>query len=65
MNYTTDRLMLRPMALDDAAALLGYRSLPEVNTYTYTPVWTSLDDAVAHVEKCVPMVNDADSGFGK
>lgn len=63
--YTTDRLILRPMTLDDAQILLGYRSIPEVNTYTYTPVWTSIDDAVAHVEKRVPELTDPRSGFGK
>lgn len=65
MNRTTERLILRPMTLDDAAALLSYRSIPEVNTYTYTPVWTSIDDAKAHVEKLVPVINDPDSGSAK
>lgn len=65
MNYTTDRLILRPMTLDDASALFSYRSIPDVNTYTYTPVWISMDEAIAHVEKYVPKLNDADSGFGK
>lgn len=65
MIHSTDRLILRPMTLDDAPALLSYRSIPEVNTYTYTPVWTSIDDATTHVEKYVPMLNDPDAGFGK
>ena len=63
--YTTNRLILRSMTLDDAAALLSYRSIPEVNTYTYTPVWTSIADAVAYIENLVPKINDPDSGFGK
>lgn len=61
MNLIT----LRPMTLEDAPTLLSYRSIPEVNTYTYTPVWTSIDDAIAHVEEYVPKANDPDSGFGK
>lgn len=65
MTYSTQRLLLRPMALDDAEAVFSYRSLPEVNTYTYTPVWTSLDDARAHVEKYVPMLANPENGFGK
>lgn len=65
MTYTTQRLLLRPMTLDDAGALFGYRSLPEVNTYTYTPTWTSMADAVAHVEKYVPMLANQEHGFGK
>lgn len=65
MIHTTARLTLRPMTLHDAAAIYSYRSIPEVNTYTYTPVWTSMDTAVAHVEKYVPMLEDPESGFGK
>lgn len=64
MNHTTDRLTLRPMTLDDAGAIYSYRSIPEVNTYTYTPVWTSMEKAIAHVEKHVPMVTNSSSGFG-
>lgn len=60
-----NRITLRPMTLDDAATMLGYRSIPEVNTYTYTPVWTSIDDAIAHVQKLVPKLIDPESGFGK
>ena len=60
-----NRITLRPMTLDDASTLLSYRSIPEVNTYTYTPVWTSIDDAIAHVEELVPKLNDPESGFGK
>lgn len=54
MPYVTERLTLRPLTLDDAEALYSYRSLPDVNTFTYTPVWTSLADAHAHLEKHVP-----------
>lgn len=61
----TDRLTLRLMTLNDAAALYSYRSIPDVNTYTYTPVWTSMDEAIAHVQELLPKVNDPDSGFGK
>lgn len=60
-----DRLTLRPLTLNDAAALYSYRSIPDVNTYTYTPVWTSMDDAIADVEQHVPKMNDPDSGFSK
>ena len=62
---TTERLRLRPMTLDDAEAVYAYRSIPEVNTYTYTPIWTTLAEAVNHVEKLVPSINDPDSGFCK
>lgn len=65
MQYVTDRLLLRPMELDDAAALLSYRSIPEVNTYTYTPVWTSVDDAMEHIEELLPKMDDSSSGFCK
>lgn len=61
----TDRLRLRPMTLDDAEAVFAYRSIPEVNTYTYTPIWTTLAEAENHVEKLVPRINDPESGFGK
>lgn len=63
MNHMTDRLTLRLMTLNDAEAIYSYRSLPEVNTYTYTPVWASLDTAIAHVEKHVPMIANPKSGF--
>lgn len=65
MSSDLSRITLRPISLNDAAVIFSYRSLPEVNTYTYTPVWSSMDDAIAHVEKFVPMMNDPDSGFGK
>ena len=65
MKHTTDRLTLRPMTLDDAEALYAYRSIPEVNTYTYTPVWTSLHEATTHIEELLPKINDPESGFGK
>ncbi len=65
MNDTQNRLSLRPMTLEDAEALFSYRSIPEVNTYTYTPVWTSLDEATAHIEELLPKINDPRSGFGK
>lgn len=58
-------IRLRPMTRDDAAAIYSYRSLPEVNAYTYTPAYTSLEEAIAHVRKYVPKLEDPDSGFGK
>lgn len=63
--HHTNRLILRPMTMDDAESLFSYRSIPQVNTYTYTPVWTSLDDARKHLENYVPKVNSPASGFGK
>lgn len=63
--YTTERLLLRTMTLEDAEAVYRYRSVPEVNTYTYTPIWTTLAEAENHVAKLVPKINDPDSGFGK
>lgn len=65
MNYTSNRLNLRPMTLNDAEAIYSYRSIPEVNTYTYTPVWTSLDEATAHIQELLPKIHDPQSGFGK
>lgn len=65
MNSDLAKVALRPISMNDAAAIFSYRSLPEVNTYTYTPVWTSLADANTHLEKFVPMMNDEQGGFGK
>ncbi|WP_369369560.1 GNAT family N-acetyltransferase [Promicromonospora sp. Populi] len=36
---TTERLTLRPVVPDDAAAFLGWRSSPEVVRYMYQPPW--------------------------
>jgi RimJ/RimL family protein N-acetyltransferase len=38
--YTTERLVLRPITLDDVDAMLATRTLPEVVSFTYEPVWT-------------------------
>ena len=41
----TERLLLRPLNLEDSQALLGIFSDPEVMRYWNTPPWTDLDDA--------------------
>ncbi len=38
--YTTERLVLRPIALDDVDATLATRTLPQVVSFTYEPIWT-------------------------
>jgi RimJ/RimL family protein N-acetyltransferase len=40
MVFTTDRLLLRPITLDDVDAMLATRTLPDVVSFTYEPVWT-------------------------
>lgn len=65
MIHTSPRLLLRPMTLDDAGALFAYRSIPEVNTYTYTPTWLSMDEAMAHVARYEPMLANPENGFCK
>ena len=48
---TTDRLTLRPIAPDDAAAMYSLRSNPLVTRYTGLPLWTSIDQATARAER--------------
>jgi len=42
----TERLWLTPFMLDDAEAVFGYASIPEVSRYTTWTPHTSISDAV-------------------
>ena len=37
--YSTKRLILRPIAIDDIDAMLATRTIPEVVAFTYEPLW--------------------------
>lgn len=58
----TGRLRLRPITIDDVEAVLSYRSLPEVSTYIYQPVFDR-QKAVENVELSVAAVADPESGI--
>jgi [ribosomal protein S5]-alanine N-acetyltransferase len=47
----TKRLLLRPLAATDAAALLAIFSDGEVMRYWSTPPWTSMEQAQAFIER--------------
>lgn len=47
----TERLLLRPLRDGDAPALLAVFSDPQVMRYWSTPAWTSIDPALAMIER--------------
>lgn len=51
LNLNTERLLLRPLCHDDAAAILRMRSKFSVMQYTSSPPWTDVAQAVAMIER--------------
>ena len=51
VRLQTPRLLLRPLRLDDADALLAIFSDPQVMRYWSTPPWTSSEQALAMVHR--------------
>ncbi|MBQ7488111.1 MAG: GNAT family N-acetyltransferase [Clostridia bacterium] len=48
--FTTERLVVRPLVPDDAAAAFRWCGDPEVNTYMFYPLYTSVEDVRAWLE---------------
>ena len=51
LNLRTERLLLRPLSLADALAILRLRANPTVMQYMSTAPWTSVDQANAMIER--------------
>jgi len=51
LTLRTERLLLRPLRADDAAALFAIFSDPEVMRYWSTPPWPSVDEAHALIAR--------------
>ncbi|MBC3909743.1 GNAT family N-acetyltransferase [Undibacterium umbellatum] len=51
LTIDTPRLHLRPLCLDDAAAILRIRSNPDVMRYMTTAPWTDISQAIAMIER--------------
>ena len=47
--FATERLVLRPLAADDAGALFAVFADPEVMRYWSSPPWTALDQASQYI----------------
>lgn len=60
--YTTDRLILRPITLNDVDAMLATRTLPEVVSFTYEPTWTRAY-AEERITRWVELQQQADVRF--
>lgn len=51
MTYNTERLLIRPLVLTDAQAIFDYRADASNFPYVDMPVYTSIDESVAYIEK--------------
>jgi ribosomal-protein-alanine N-acetyltransferase len=49
----TERLLLRPLGLDDAAAMFAYASDPEVTRYVTWPAHRTVDDSLAFLHSVI------------
>lgn len=60
--YTTDRLSLRPITLQDIDAMLATRTIAEVVSFTYEPIWTR-EYAEQKITRWVELQQQADVRF--
>lgn len=58
LTLTTERLRLRPMTLDDVAAVYEIFSDPDTMKYWSTPPHTSTDDSRALIERAMENIAD-------